>query len=73
VHAEAFAAGRGDPARAVAGVATYTITSNADNGRFVTVGAVVRLDRRFADMAEQHRLRSWTASAAYQAPAQSRT
>jgi hypothetical protein len=33
----------------------YSIDSNTANGRFVTVGAVVRLDRRFADAAEQHR------------------
>jgi hypothetical protein len=34
---------------------TYTIVSNTDNGRFVSVGAIVRLSRRFADTAEQHR------------------
>jgi hypothetical protein len=33
----------------------YSVSSNTDNGRFVTIGAVVRLDRRFAGAAEQHR------------------
>src|SRR4051812_20796658 len=34
---------------------TYAISSNASSGRFVTIGGVVRLDRRFADTTEQHR------------------
>ena len=34
---------------------TYVIASNTDNGRFVSVGALVRLDRRFAKTTEQHR------------------
>jgi len=34
---------------------TYAISSNTDNGRFVTIGATVHLSRRFADSAEQHR------------------
>jgi hypothetical protein len=34
---------------------SYSNLSNASNGRFVSIGAVVRLDRRFADTAEQHR------------------
>jgi hypothetical protein len=33
----------------------YVISSNASNGRFVTLGAIFRLDRRFTDVAEQHR------------------
>lgn len=34
---------------------TYVITHDTDNGRFVSVGALVHLDRRFASTAEQHR------------------
>jgi hypothetical protein len=34
---------------------TYTIASNASNGRFVSIGATVRLDRPFASRTEQHR------------------
>jgi hypothetical protein len=33
----------------------YSVTSNTSNGRFVTIGAVVRLDRRFASSAELRR------------------
>ena len=33
--------------------ATFAVNSNSSNGRFVTIGAVVHLDRRFADSAEQ--------------------
>jgi hypothetical protein len=34
---------------------TFAIAHNADQGRFVSVGALVRLDRRFRTTAEQHR------------------
>jgi hypothetical protein len=34
---------------------TYVIAHDTDNGRFVSVGALVHLDRRFASTAEQHR------------------
>jgi hypothetical protein len=33
----------------------YSIGSNASNGRFVTIGAVIRLDRAFDSSAELHR------------------
>jgi hypothetical protein len=36
-------------------ILTYAIASNATNGRFVSVGAKVRLDRPFASRAEQRR------------------
>jgi hypothetical protein len=35
--------------------ASFATSSNASNGRFVTIGAVVRLDRRFADSTELQR------------------
>jgi hypothetical protein len=34
---------------------SYTIASDTDNGRFVSIGATVQLDRPFASTAEQHR------------------
>ena len=34
---------------------TYVIAHDTDNGRFVSLGALVHLDRRFAGTAEQHR------------------
>ena len=34
---------------------TYVIAHDTDNGRFVSVGALVHLDRRFTSTAEQHR------------------
>jgi hypothetical protein len=47
-------------------ILTYAIASNATNGRFVSVGAKVRLDRPFASRAEQRRRgrRSPTSSSA---------
>ena len=34
---------------------TFVVVHDTDNGRFVSVGALVHLDRRFASTAEQHR------------------
>jgi hypothetical protein len=34
---------------------TYVIAHDTDSGRFVSIGATVHLDRRFAGTAEQHR------------------
>jgi hypothetical protein len=34
---------------------SYAVSSNTSNGRFVTIGAVVRLDRAFRSSAELHR------------------